>query len=423
METQQEIHNGLPVQAAPTVTSLPPKHKQSLLFLWILLGIVLIIGGSWIGYQLFLRSARMKIPDQATLTNLHTYFSYTPEELQILTSTDIPHKMTTTQDLYEWEEQAYKLVAKEQSVDVYASKVYAYLTVARRDQLLLTRSIDKDFRGDTAIISKKVLCEFYPRECGSISLKNGDAFSEKLSEIVMQKVKQRIAQDAARTKEYPLKEGVQYWQSTQPKIGLDAGSYKPWSLERGDQFRVPENSDFARGKFDTQLSLTKKALTSISSDQRKAVVFWAGGPGTKTPPGIWLDLSGEYMIDNHISVEKYMDTQALLSMAMADAVIAVFDSKYTYQIKRPFMIDTSIKTVMPTPNHPSYPAGHSTISGAALAVLAKQLPANTTEWQRLAKEAGNSRVWGGIHYSVDDEQGAILGKRVGEYTLTRFNQH
>lgn len=86
------------------------------------------------------------------------------------------------------------------------------------------------------------------------------------------------------------------------------------------------------------------------------------------------------------------------------------------------MLDSSIKTVMPTPNHPSYPAGHSTISNAALAVLDKQLPANAKEWKRLSMEAGLSRVWGGIHYTVDDEQGSLLGKQVGEYTLTRFNK-
>jgi membrane-associated phospholipid phosphatase len=104
---------------------------------------------------------------------------------------------------------------------------------------------------------------------------------------------------------------------------------------------------------------------------------------------------------------------------MADAVIAVFDSKYTYQKKRPFMLDPTIKTVMPTPNHPSYPAGHGTISGSAATVLAHYFPANTTEWARLGQEASISRSWAGIHFTIDNSVGYSLGESVAGETLRK----
>lgn len=420
MEDKTELYSPQPGSPDVSVTDKSSQKKSwRIIFLMSFIIIVLGISG-WIGYQQLFINKVTNIPDQSVLDKTPTYFSYTTAELEALKNSEKPEEVTTTEDLYFWEEEAYKLVAKNQSVDVYASKVYAYLLVARRDVLLLTKSIVTDFRGDTSLISKKVLCEFYPTDCAGLVINNTDTFSEKLSDIVIQKVKKRIANDAARTHESVLKPDIKYWQSLEPKIGIDAASYQPWMLEKGDQFRVPEHPDFAVQKFDTQLAQVKNAWMNITSDQRKAVVFWAGGPGTKTPPGLWLDISGEYMLEKKVTVEKYLDTQALLGIAMADAVIAVFDSKYTYQVRRPFMLDASIKTVMPTPNHPSYPAGHSTISNAALVVLEKELPENSSEWQVLAKEAGLSRVWGGIHYPVDDEQGNILGKQVGEYALTHF---
>ena len=109
----------------------------------------------------------------------------------------------------------------------------------------------------------------------------------------------------------------------------------------------------------------------------------------------------------------------MLAMGIADSVIVVFNSKYTYWIKRPFMLDPTILTVMPTPNHPSYPAGHSTISAAAAGILKYYLPENSAYWSNRANEASLGRVWGGIHFPIDAEQGFILGNRVAEAVINK----
>lgn len=417
---QQLPTQPIPPVAQPVNQAAPTTQKKKN-YWWVLLIIIVLVVGAlgWFGYQQFFTGRILAIPDQKTLHQLPTYFSYTSEDLQSLKNVQQPESLTTTEDLRHWEEVAYELVAKNKTVD--PSKLYTYLLVARRDSLILTQSMFKEFRGDTAVLSKKIICEFYPSDCSSIEVPTTDPFSEKLAEIILQKVKQRIQEDAAVTNDYPLKNDQKYWYAN-PQLGRDAGSYKPWLIERGDQFRVPENPEFAVQNFQEQLSQVKTALANITSEQRKAVVFWAGGPGTKTPSGIWLDIAGEYMLKKTVSVATYLDTQALLSMAMTDSLIGCFDSKYTYQVKRPYMVDPTIKTVMPTPNHPSYPAGHSCVSNSASTVLSSVLSDNSIEWQRLAKEASSSRIWGGIHYPADDEQGTNLGQQVGEYATNRFNQ-
>ena len=77
---------------------------------------------------------------------------------------------------------------------------------------------------------------------------------------------------------------------------------------------------------------------------------------------------------------------------------------------------------MPTPNHPSYPAGHSTLSSAAVTILVNYFPEARDKWTMLGEEGGMSRIWGGIHYMQDHEAGELLGKKVAEVALQGTQQ-
>ena len=61
---------------------------------------------------------------------------------------------------------------------------------------------------------------------------------------------------------------------------------------------------------------------------------------------------------------------ALLNMAMHDAAVATWDTKFAYYNPRPSQLDPSIRTLLGLPNFPSYISGHSTFSAAAAEVLA-----------------------------------------------------
>jgi hypothetical protein len=70
-----------------------------------------------------------------------------------------------------------------------------------------------------------------------------------------------------------------------------------------------------------------------------------------------------------------------------------------------------------TPRHPSYPSGHSTYAGAASELLAFFFPQERTELWRLADNAGMARLWAGIHWRRDHEQGLELGRRVAKLII------
>ena len=73
-----------------------------------------------------------------------------------------------------------------------------------------------------------------------------------------------------------------------------------------------------------------------------------------------------------------------------------------------------------TPPFPSYVSGHSTTSGAAATVLAGYFPGQAAELTAMAEEAAISRLYGGIHFRSDNEEGLVLGRRVGAVSLQAY---
>ena len=110
---------------------------------------------------------------------------------------------------------------------------------------------------------------------------------------------------------------------------------------------------------------------------------------------------------------------ALLNMAMMDAAIVCWDTKYFYFNPRPSQLNPEIKTLTGLPNFPAYISGHSTFSAAAATILSHIIPSRAKEYDAMAKEASISRMYGGIHYRSDCEKGLETGNKVGAYAVNK----
>lgn len=143
-------------------------------------------------------------------------------------------------------------------------------------------------------------------------------------------------------------------------------------------------------------------------------------------------------------------TFALLNMAMADAYIAGWDSKYHYNAWRPVTAiqlaahdgnprtapDPSFATLLPTPPVPDMPSTHSALGMAAATVLGQAfgdggatfsfasssaLPANPVRTYRslteAARENADSRVKAGLHFRFATDAGLELGRRIGQHVI------
>jgi hypothetical protein len=173
---------------------------------------------------------------------------------------------------------------------------------------------------------------------------------------------------------------------------------------------------------DEMKTQTQDAATTVKNATREQlgiVQFWADGVGTYTPPGHWNDIAAQDFITQNFSEVRWARNMALLNMAEMDAGISCWDIKYFYFNPRPTQIDPSIKTLTGIPNFPSYVSGHSMFSAAAATVLGHIIPGKAQAYWTMAQQAANSRIYAGIHYTIDCSTGLTVGQNVGNYAVKR----
>lgn len=191
--------------------------------------------------------------------------------------------------------------------------------------------------------------------------------------------------------------------------------------------------------------------TSRNSEQTLIAKFWADGAGTETPPGHWNTIARNVALDRGATLAENARLFALLNLALADAAIAAWDAKYEFDFWRPVtairladsdgndatLQDASWTPLLVTPPFPAYVSGHSTFSSAAAALLANYFGADAVafstgsdvlpgvtrsfaSFSAAAEEAGQSRIYGGIHFQFDNVDGQQIGGELGNYVFTHY---
>jgi membrane-associated phospholipid phosphatase len=214
------------------------------------------------------------------------------------------------------------------------------------------------------------------------------------------------------------------WQPTSPEHRQNpveplAGTWRPWVLLSGDALRPAPPPSWGSPDWEAELTAVQEAVALRTPEQAAAARFWAGGPGTVTPAGLWLEIAMSLIERDGLEAAPAARVLALTSVAMADAFICCWDAKYAYWTARPITADPTLDVLIPTPPFPSYTSGHSTISAAAAKVLGPLFPDDAIDVAAQAEEAKNSRLWAGIHFPLDNEMGALGGRMVGTLVITR----
>jgi hypothetical protein len=197
-----------------------------------------------------------------------------------------------------------------------------------------------------------------------------------------------------------------------------------------------------RRDFDEVKRVGGKASTQRSSDETHYAAFWyefsdigwnrvARAASGRVKQDLW----------------ERARTFALLNMAMADAYIAGWDSKYHHNFWRPVTAihlagndgnpatapDASFDPMLITPPVPDMPSTHSALGAAAATVLAEAfgrdhvpfsfastsaLPGNPVRsfrsFSEAARENADSRVRAGLHFRFATNAGLELGSRIGQ---------
>jgi len=217
------------------------------------------------------------------------------------------------------------------------------------------------------------------------------------------------------------------WQPTPPgyfqqPVEPLAGTWQPWILASGDQYRPAPPPPYQSPAWLAELVGAQEAVARRTPEQEAAVRFWAGGPGTVTPAGLWIEIARDLIVRDGLDAAHAARVLALVSVAMADGFICCWDAKYTYWTERPITADPSLDVLISTPPFPSYTSGHATASTAAATVLEYLFPDDASLLLERAEEAKQSRLWAGIHFPIDTDMGALGGGMIGRLVVTRARE-
>ena len=195
-----------------------------------------------------------------------------------------------------------------------------------------------------------------------------------------------------------------------------AGTFKAWVLESNDQFRPAAPPAYDSAEAQAELAAVTGYTRTFASNA--GAFYWQAPTGVKY---VWYNYANRLLFENDLDENAPLSAlvYAAMTAAQHDGYIGCFDAKYTYWAMRPNQIDPDLVTLFPTPPHPSYPSAHSCGSMAAATVLASFFPRDAEAIIRTAKEAGQARIWAGIHFPIDIIAGEALGASVGELAVER----
>ena len=231
------------------------------------------------------------------------------------------------------------------------------------------------------------------------------------------------------------------WRPTPPAFLPGAGPQfaymTPWVMLSPSQFRPAgppalDSTQYAADLTETRV-MGSISSTSRSADQTLAARFW----NASTAAYYWHNIALSLAAERHFTLSENSHLLALVSLAMGDAVIACWEAKYHYVFWRPVtairMSDPTWTPLLITPAFPEYPSGHSTVSGAAAAVLVDSFGETSsfsvgsdvmmgvvrsfTSFTAATDEVKDARVFAGIHFRTACNDGNATGRAVGSYVL------
>jgi hypothetical protein len=223
------------------------------------------------------------------------------------------------------------------------------------------------------------------------------------------------------------------------------GKRKTWVLTRADQFRPGPPPSLTSDVWKRDLAEIKafggKQSAQRTAEQTAIAKFWEA-----TNPNVYWPVARAVAAAPGREVADNARLLALAAMAMDDALVAVFDAKYTYNFWRPVtairntegdLHDPGWMPFIDTPMHPEYPCAHCIVSSALGAVLEAELaggptptlrstsPTSGTErtWKSVrvfTEEVALARIYDGVHYRNSTEVARAMGAQIGALAATRI---
>ncbi len=331
------------------------------------------------------------------------------------------------------------------------ASIKAFMTVARG----LTFSVEKydDFEKD---LDEKFKKSGVPNEV----IERSVAYGIEVGKAVL---------GYAKKDKYPQTRGLRYtlqnksgtWTPTPPSyadaVEPNWGKIRPMIIDSSSQFLPPPPFTYSMVKTSPYMKEVTEVYEigkNISEEEKRIAWFWDDNAFVvnvqghvmfankkMTPGGHWLAITATVCKDKKTDFAKSAQAYLLVSMALRDAFINCWETKYRFHKIRPeTIINASIDTkwipFLQTPPFPEYTSGHSTISGASAEVLTQLFGTNvaftdSTEakfghgvgqfksFNEAAEQASVSRIYGGIHFRSACDEGLKSGTKIGQLVMQK----
>lgn len=219
-----------------------------------------------------------------------------------------------------------------------------------------------------------------------------------------------------------------YWGNNRPVIAGSISNTLPVA--------PPSYSAEVGSPFYNMVKEVYDASQNLTVDQKEMAIFWRDVPGV-TSPGHWLSILQQVIHKKQSRLDKAAFAYALTGAAMNDAFISCWKAKYQFNLVRPITYIRNImghsgwNTQIGTPPHPEYPSAHASLSAATAEAFERVFgpagaftdrtydymglaPRTYSSYTAIGQEAGQSRLYAGIHYQPSIDAGLILGRKVAD---------
>ncbi|WP_054637703.1 vanadium-dependent haloperoxidase [Thalassobacillus sp. C254] len=162
-----------------------------------------------------------------------------------------------------------------------------------------------------------------------------------------------------------------------------------------------------------QLEIVKQTIRNLTPQQIEMAKLYA----ETTPTEDWAFVINELLEKYDSNPPRAARITGICKAALNDTMVVTWDIKYSTDIARPDQLDPSLQTVIPTPRFPAYPSGHSTMAGCAEVILSHFFPEEAVRLTQKANNIAQSRLYAGVHFPIDNEEGLRLGRQIGNHVI------
>jgi hypothetical protein len=225
----------------------------------------------------------------------------------------------------------------------------------------------------------------------------------------------------------------------------------PWVLSSPGQFRSAAPPALNTNGYRDSYNIVKAAGVLTGSNRTAEQTTYAKFWYENSDEG-WNKITRDASVRKGLDLHRSARLFALVNMAMADGYIAGWESKFHYDLWRPFtgirngnsdpnpntVGDPNWQPLLATPPVQDYPSTHSVLGKAAAQVLGRvlgdrttfsftstsaenpALPRTYTSFSAAAAENGDSRIRAGLHFPFAVTAGITMGEKIGNRAVDYF---